>query len=115
MTTAGVASLSKRWLLGTHQGAVEADHLGAYLNEFVFRFNRRHSRSRGLLFYRVLELAVAHDPVRYRDLVVNPAPKAKLPKPPKHGARRAAAPEHRRAARVDRARAPPPGTPASRR
>jgi transposase-like protein len=80
-----VASLSKRWLLGTHQGAVEADHLGGYLNEFVFRFNRRHSRSRGLLFYRVLKLAIAHDPVRYRDLVVNPAPKAKVPKPPTGG------------------------------
>jgi len=77
-----VASLSKRWLLGTHQGAIEADHLGEYLNEFVFRFNRRHSRSRGLLFYRILELAVAHEPVRYRDLVVNPAPKAKPPLPP---------------------------------
>jgi transposase-like protein len=77
-----VASLSKRWLLGTHQGAVEADHLGEYLNEFVFRFNRRRSRSRGLLFHRVLELAVAHDPVRYRELVVNPKPKATPPTPP---------------------------------
>jgi transposase-like protein len=77
-----VASLSKRWLLGTHQGAVEADHLAEYLNEFVFRFNRRKSRSRGLVFHRVLELAVAHDPVRYRDLVVNPKPKAKPPTPP---------------------------------
>jgi len=77
-----VASLSKRWLLGTHQGAVEADHLGEYLNEFAFRFNRRGSRSRGLVFYRVLELAVAHDPVRYRELVVNPAPKSTAPRPP---------------------------------
>ena len=77
-----VASLSKRWLLGTHQGSVEADHLGQYLNEFVFRFNRRGSRSRGLVFYRVLELAVAHEPVRYRDLVVDPAPKAMPPSPP---------------------------------
>ena len=40
-------------------------HLQAYLNEFVFRFNRRHSRSRGMVFYRVLELAAGHDPVRY--------------------------------------------------
>lgn len=76
-----VASLSKRWLLGTHQGAVEADHLGQYLNEFVFRFNRRRSRSRGLLFYRVLELAIAHEPVRYRQLVVDPSPKATPPRP----------------------------------
>ena len=44
-------------------------HLASYLNEFVFRFNRRRSRSRGMVFYRVLELAVGHDPVRYKDLV----------------------------------------------
>jgi hypothetical protein len=69
-----IASLAQRWLLGTHQGAVDEAHLGSYLNEFVFRFNRRHSRSRGMLFYRVLELAVAHEPVRYRDLIVNARP-----------------------------------------
>ena len=61
-----VASLAKRWLLGTHQGSVEPAHLGSYLNEFVFRFNRRRSRSRGMVFYRVLELAAAHEPVRYQ-------------------------------------------------
>ena len=44
-------------------------HLQSYLDEFVFRFNRRTSRSRGLLLYRVLELAVGHEPVRYRELV----------------------------------------------
>ena len=77
-----VASLAKRWLLGTHQGSVEDAHLAAYLNEFLFRFNRRRSRSRGLLFYRVLELAVAHDPVRYRSLVARPKPKARPPLPP---------------------------------
>jgi hypothetical protein len=64
-----VASLAKRWLLGTHQGSVEEAHLQSYLNEFVFRFNRRRSRSRGMVFYRVHELAVAHTPVRYRELV----------------------------------------------
>ena len=69
-----VASLAKRWLLGTHQGAVEEPHLSSYLDEFVFRFNRRRSRSRGMVFYRVLELAVAHDPVRYRELILNPRP-----------------------------------------
>ncbi|EQD69695.1 hypothetical protein B1A_06739, partial [mine drainage metagenome] len=53
-----VASLVKRWLLGTHQGAPDVAHLPNYLNEFVFRFNRRTSRSRGMLFYRLLELAV---------------------------------------------------------
>ena len=67
-----VSSLAKRWLLGTHQGSVDEAHLPAYLNEFVFRFNRRRSRSRGLVFYRVLELATAHDPVRFRDLIANP-------------------------------------------
>jgi len=49
-----VASLLKRWLLGTHQGAVSQQHLDAYLDEFVFRFNRRHSRNRGLIFYRLV-------------------------------------------------------------
>ena len=77
-----VASLAKRWLLGTHQGSVEDAHLGSYLNEFAFRFNRRRSHSRGLLFYRVLELAVGHDPVRFRDLVANPPPKKTAPSPP---------------------------------
>lgn len=77
-----VASLAKRWLLGTHQGAVDEAHLPSYLHEFVFRFNRRHSRSRGMVFYRVLELAVAYDPVRYSDLVVNRRPRRKPPTPP---------------------------------
>ena len=45
-----VASLAKRWLLGTHQGSVDDAHLPSYLNEFVFRFNRRRSRSRGMVF-----------------------------------------------------------------
>jgi len=53
-----VASLMKRWLLGTYQGAVSREHLDYYLDEFTFRFNRRRSRSRGLLFYRLLEQAV---------------------------------------------------------
>ena len=77
-----VSSLAKRWLLGTHQGSVEDAHLQSYLNEFCFRFNRRRSRSRGLVFYRVLELAVGHDPVRYRDLVAHPKPKKKPPEAP---------------------------------
>ena len=69
-----VVSLAKRWLLGTHQGSVDEAHLASYLNEFVFRFNRRRSRSRGMVFYRVLELAVAHDPVRYQDLIATKRP-----------------------------------------
>jgi transposase-like protein len=64
-----VASLLKRWLLGTHQGAVRPSHLDYYLDEFTFRFNRRTSRSRGLLFYRLLEQAVAQEPVPTRSLV----------------------------------------------
>ncbi len=58
-----VASLLKRWLLGTHQGAVNHDHLQTYLEEFTFRWNRRSSRSRGLLFRRLLEQAVATGPI----------------------------------------------------
>ena len=64
-----VASLLKRWLLGTHQGAVRPSHLDYYLDEFTFRFNRRASGSRGLLFYRLLEQAVALAPVTGKDLI----------------------------------------------
>ena len=53
-----VASLLKRWLLGTHQGAVANEYLDYYLDEFTFRFNRRTSKSRGKLFYRLLQQAV---------------------------------------------------------
>ena len=77
-----VASLAKRWILSTHQGSVADPHLQSYLNEFVFRFNRRNSRSRGLLFYRLLELAVDHDPVRYRQLVADSKSKKVPPVPP---------------------------------
>jgi transposase-like protein len=67
-----IASLLKRWLLGTHQGSASPEHLDAYLNEFTFRFNRRGSRRRGLLFYRLLEQAILAEPVTYRSLVANP-------------------------------------------
>jgi transposase-like protein len=77
-----VASLAKRWLLGTHQGSVDDAHLPSYLNEFVFRFNRRHSRSRGMVFFRVLELAVGHDPVRYGDIIAGRRPRTVPPTPP---------------------------------
>ena len=73
VTLAGVhrvASLIKRWILGTHHGAVQPEHLDAYLDEFVFRFNRRTSGSRGMLFYRLLQQAVITDPVTYADIVV---------------------------------------------
>ena len=77
-----VASLLKRWLIGTHQGAVEVDHLQGYLDEFAFRFNRRRSEFRGLLFRRLLEQAVQVGPVTYRSLVINPTPKREKPQPP---------------------------------
>lgn len=70
-----VVSLVKRWLLGTHQGSFSADHMQAYLDEFSFRFNRRGSRARGMLFYRLLEQSVAMHPISYRDLVANPKPR----------------------------------------
>ena len=63
-----VASLLKRWLLGTHQGAVQPSHLDYYLDEFTFRFNRRTSGSRGLLFYRLLDQATHLQPVLTREL-----------------------------------------------
>ena len=64
-----VASLLKRWLLGTHQGRPERAHLPYYLDEFTFRFNRRTSRYRGLLFHRLVQQAVAIDPVPYGRLI----------------------------------------------
>jgi len=64
-----VASLLKRWLMGTHQGAVSFQHLDYYLDEFTFRFNRRKSGSRGKLFYRLLEQAVHVDPQPYKRMV----------------------------------------------
>lgn len=58
-----VVALLKRWLQGTHQGAVRPSHLDYYLDEFTFRFNRRTSRSRGKLFYRLVQQAVAISPI----------------------------------------------------
>jgi len=63
-----VVSLLKRWMLGTHQGAIQASHLDYYLDEFTFRFNRRTSRSRGKLFYRLVQQAVAVNPVPQQQL-----------------------------------------------
>jgi hypothetical protein len=63
-----VASLLKRWLLGTYQGAVRPTHLDYYLDEFTFRFNRRTSRSRGKLFYRLVQQAAMVDPIPAKDL-----------------------------------------------
>jgi transposase-like protein len=66
-----VALLLKRWLLGTHQGSVKSEQLDAYLDEYAFRFNCRKSRSRGLLFYRLLELVVETKAVTYKDISKN--------------------------------------------
>jgi transposase-like protein len=57
-----VGSLLKRWLTGTLHYAVSQEHLAYYLDEYTFRFNRRASNSRGLLFYRLLQQAVNTDP-----------------------------------------------------
>ena len=64
-----VAALLKRWLLGTHQGAIRPEQLDHYLDEFTFRFNRRTSLSRGLLFYRLIEQAMVTEPVTYGQIV----------------------------------------------
>jgi len=63
-----VVSLLKRWLGGTHQGAVSSEHLVYYLDEYTFRFNRRTSEHRGKLFYRLLQNAIAIEPVTYRQM-----------------------------------------------
>lgn len=79
-----VASLLKRWLMGTHHGAVSREHLDSYLDEFTFRFNRRASAHRGKLFYRLLEQAVAVDPVPYAAMVKGirgPKKKSRPPQP----------------------------------
>jgi len=72
-----VASLLKRWLLGTHQGAVARGQLPYYLDEFTFRFNRRRSKSRGKLFFRLMQQAVSTPPATY-DTMVN---RSKSPRP----------------------------------
>ena len=72
-----VVTLLKRWLLGTHQGAVTQAHLDYYLDEFTFRFNRRRSRHRGKLFFRLAQQAVAVGPAPYRALVRNVRPRGR--------------------------------------
>jgi len=66
-----VISLLKRWITGTHQGAISRKHLDYYLDEFTFRFNRRHSKSRGKLFYRLVQQSVGIGPTTY-DQIVHP-------------------------------------------
>lgn len=64
----GSCPCSQRWLLGTHQGGIAPQHLDDYLDEFVFRFNRRKSASRGKLFYRLAQQAVEVEPTPYGSL-----------------------------------------------
>jgi transposase-like protein len=71
-----VISHLKRWMMGTHQGAISHKHLAYYLDEFTFRFNRRRSKSRGKLFYRLAQQAVSIDPVTL-DQIVHPDAKTK--------------------------------------
>jgi transposase-like protein len=66
-----VISLLKRWLLGTHQGAVSHEHLAYYLDEYTFRFNRRTSTHRGKLFFRLLQNAMEIEPTKYTTMVRN--------------------------------------------
>jgi transposase-like protein len=61
-----VASLLKRWLLGTHQNYVGGQYLSYYLDEYTFRYNRRKSNSRGLLFQRLIERGALHEPIEYK-------------------------------------------------
>lgn len=89
-----VASLLKRWLLGTHQGGLARQHLEAYLNEFIFRFNRRASRNRGLVFYRLLQQCLTTRPITYEDLV--------LSRRSDRGKRRGPAPKPRRRRRASK-------------
>ena len=67
-----VASLLKRWLIGSHQGGVQHQHLDYYLDEFTFRFNRRRSKARRLLFHRLAQQALSAGPAPYNAIVKPP-------------------------------------------
>ena len=86
-----VISLLKRWLMGTHQGAVSHKHLDYYLDEFTFRFNRRKSKNRGKLFYRLVQQAVAIEPVPL-DVILYPEKKQARKLPPRKAPRKAIIP-----------------------
>jgi transposase-like protein len=73
-----IISLLKRWLLGTHHGAVSSEHLEYYLDEFTFRFNRRTSGSRGKLFFRLVQQAVAVEPATYASMLHTEKPNHKI-------------------------------------
>ena len=75
-----VISLLKRWLMGTHEGAVSHKHLDYYLDEFPFRFNRRNSASRGKLFFRFAKQAVAAEPATCDAIVQKTRSRSETPK-----------------------------------
>jgi hypothetical protein len=68
-------------MMGTHQGAISHKHLDYYLDEFTFRFNRRRSKSRGKLFFRLAQQAVAVDPVTLDQIIHSDAKAAEKPQP----------------------------------
>lgn len=80
-----IFALVKRWLMGVYQGSVTPEHVQAYFDEWVFRFNRRPSASRGLLFYRLLTQAVEGDMVRYIDMRKTGRTRPAPPPPPRSG------------------------------
>ena len=75
-----IAALLKRWLLGTHHGAIDPRHVDYYLDEFTFRFNRRKSLSRGMLFYRLIQQSAVAPPVTYANIRDNRHPQQKMGK-----------------------------------
>jgi hypothetical protein len=79
-----VISHLKRWMMGTHQGAISHKHLDYYLDEFTFRFNRRRSKSRGKLFFRLAQQAVAVDPVTLDQIIHPDAKSTEKPQPVGH-------------------------------
>ncbi|GMO39058.1 MAG: hypothetical protein Ta2B_18610 [Termitinemataceae bacterium] len=68
-----VISLLKRWIMGTLQGSISEQHMAYYLDEFTFRLNRRKSKSRGMLFYRLLQQVVQLEPSIYKKITENSA------------------------------------------
>ncbi len=72
-----LAARFKRWMLGPRQGLITDDYLDAYLNEFVFQFNRRHSKDRGLVFWRLVCALVGADPFPRAELARRPLEQAK--------------------------------------
>jgi len=66
-----IAALLKRWLLGTHQNYTSQDRIQKYLDEFSFRYNRRKSNSRGLLFHRIIQQAMIRNPILTKDVLEN--------------------------------------------